>query len=92
MLLGFKHFPLAFMLLSSYSELSLPHPVFICEAEMKTICSLQPPTSDLLPAHVLLFCFDLVAISSYRELHKLQSHMLGLGQVVSQMGAEPHCL
>lgn len=55
---------------------------------------LQPPASYFWssPAHVLLFCFDLVAISSYRELHKIQSHMLGLGQVVSQMGAEPHCL
>lgn len=54
MLLGFKHFPLAFKLLSSYSELSLPHPVFICKAEMKTLCSLQPPSSDPLPARFII--------------------------------------
>lgn len=67
------------------------HPVFFCDAEMKTICSLQPPSSDLLPEYVLLFFFDLVDFYSHRALHKILNHMLGLEQVVSQKGAEPHC-
>lgn len=70
MFLGFKHFPLAFMLLSSDSELSLPHPLFICKAEMKTICSLQPLFSDLLPAHVSLFYFDLVVFPATEHFSK----------------------
>lgn len=80
------------MLLSSYSELSLPNPLLIQEAEMKTICSLQPSSLDLLPVHVSLLCFDLAAFASHRALHRILSPRLGLGRVVSQMGTEPHCL
>lgn len=82
---------LAFMLPSSCSKLSLPNRVLIREAEMKTICCLQTSSSDPLPAHILLFWFDLAAFASQKALHRILRHRLGLGRVGPWMGTELHC-
>lgn len=76
-------FCLAFMLPSSCSELSLPNPALIREAQMRTIRCLQPSSSDPLPAHIVLVWFDFTATANHRALSRMLSHRLGLGQAGS---------